>query len=90
MERLQAVWKINKKSAKNNTLLKSILQSFMNEYIYLMILGLISCSFYLFQPFLITATVNYIQNGENALDDYGIKFIDFQNTYGMKWLRQDI
>ena len=55
-----------------------------------MILGLISCSFYLFQPFLITATVNYIQNGENALDDYGIKFIDFQNTNGMKWLRQDI
>ncbi len=52
-----------------------------------MVLGASNCSFFLVLPFLNTATVNYIQTGENVLDDYNNIFKDFQNTNGVKWLR---
>ena len=38
------------------------------------------------QPFFMMALINYIKNGQNELEQYGVHFVNYEKVSWLKWL----
>lgn len=63
-----------------NGLLKAIIWSYKNKYLYIMFLNSILAILRLSSIFLIKPLVEFIKDGENRWEMYGINFIDTSSS----------
>lgn len=87
IERLRTSWE-NKVATRvtKNTLIRAIFSCYKWDLVYLMSCNFCSICLMFCQPFFLNYIIDYVNDGENKVYDWGIHFYDFSNIEWMKWL----
>lgn len=74
------------RGVSKNTLMLAIFQCYKWDLFYLMLCNFFSICFQLAQPFFLYFLIDYIRDGENRVEAWGINFHDFSGVKWMEWL----